>query len=279
MSQTIEHYSAYRPRPFTVDERKDVTLLFGGLTWKHERLVQGTFENMGYRAMPLPNIARQDLDVGKELIDTGACCPTIFTTGSLARFLKDRSRAEGAEAVAKKYVFLTAGACGPCRFGQYHESYAMALDGLGLRDFRMFLLDQTQMDQGQAQGGGLDVNLPFSLGTIWALLCADLLTDMEYRTRPYEVVPGETDRVLKETVELLYDAFRNRPRRGGKAGTAGLAPAHGLLHEGAAEGVREVGRDRGGSPAGQTTNEDHRRVLAADARRRGQLRHQALAGA
>jgi len=95
----------------------------------------------------------------------------------------------------------------------------MALDGLGLRDFRMFLLDQTQMDQGQARGGGLEVNLPFSLGTIWALLCADLLTDMEYRTRPYEVVPGETDRVLQQTVELLYDAFRNRPRRGGKAGT------------------------------------------------------------
>jgi predicted nucleotide-binding protein (sugar kinase/HSP70/actin superfamily) len=219
MSQTIEHYTAYQPRPFTVDERKDVTLLFGGLTWKHERLVQGALENMGYRAMPLPNIARDDLDAGKELIDTGACCPTTFTTGSLARFLKDRSRAEGREAVSKNYVFLTAGSCGPCRFGQYHESYTMALDGLGLRDFRVFLLDQTPRDQGQARGGGLDVNLPFSLGTVWAILCGDLLTDLEYRTRPYEVVPGSTDRVLKQSVELLYEAFRNRPRRGEKAGS------------------------------------------------------------
>jgi predicted nucleotide-binding protein (sugar kinase/HSP70/actin superfamily) len=219
MSQTMEHYTAYRPRPFTVDERKDVTLLFGGLTWKHERLMQGALENMGYHAMPLPNVAREDLDAGKELIDTGACCPTIFTTGNLARFLKDRSRAEGAEVVLKKYVFITAGSCGPCRFGQYHESYTMALDGLGLRDFRMFLLDQTPTDQGQARGGGLDVNLPFSLGTVWAILCGDLLTDLEYRTRPYEVVPGATDRALKECVDLLYDAFRHRPHRGEKAGT------------------------------------------------------------
>src|SRR5262244_3210258 len=105
----VKHYQAYRPKPFTRDERETTTLLFGGLTWKHERLLQGALENMGYRAMPLPNIARDDLDAGKELIDTGACCPTIFTTGSLARFLKDRSRAEGREAVSKNYIFLTAG--------------------------------------------------------------------------------------------------------------------------------------------------------------------------
>ena len=54
MATTVRHYTAYRPRPFTFDERKDVTLLFGGLTWKHERLMQGALENMGYRAMPLP---------------------------------------------------------------------------------------------------------------------------------------------------------------------------------------------------------------------------------
>src|SRR5262249_6090763 len=136
MSQTLEHYNAYQPRPFTVEERKAVTLLCGGLPWKHERLMQGALENMGYRAMPLPNIARDDLDAGKELIDTGACCPTIFTTGSLARFLKDRSRAEGKEAVSKNYDFLTAGSCGPCRFGPYAESYTMALARLALRHVR-----------------------------------------------------------------------------------------------------------------------------------------------
>src|SRR5262249_23258895 len=92
-------------------------------------------------------------------------------------------------------------------------------DGLGLRDFRVFLLDQSPTDQGEARGGGLDVNLPFSLGTVWAILCGDLLTDLEYRTRPYEVVPGSTDRGLRASAELLYDAFRNRPRRSGKAGT------------------------------------------------------------
>src|ERR1700758_3121528 len=215
----VKHYTAYRPRPFTREERDKVTILYGGLTWKHERLIQGALHNLKYNGEPLPNIQRDDLDAGKELIDVGACCPTIFTTGSLVNFLKKEVATHGKEEVNNKYVFLTAGACGPCRFGQYHESYAMALDGLGLRDFRLFLLAQDELDQGETGGGGLDLNMPLSLGIIWAILVSDVLVDLEYMTRPYEVNPGQTDQVLKESVEYLYEVFRNRPDRGKKLGT------------------------------------------------------------
>ena len=109
---------------------------------------------------------------------------------------------------AKKYVYLTAGSCGPCRFGQYHESYAMALDGLGLKDFRLFLLAQDELDQGETGGGGLEINMPLSLGLIWAILCGDVITDLEYATRPYEVNPGQTDAVLKDCIEYMYDVFQ-----------------------------------------------------------------------
>lgn len=214
--EIVTHYTAYRARPFTREERNDVTILFGGLTWKHERLVQGVMHNLGYNAQPLPNITRADLDAGKELIDVGACCPTIFTTGNLVNFLKSEVALRGKEEVINKYVFLTAGACGPCRFGQYHESYTMALDGLGLRDFRLFLLAQNQLDQGPSNGGGLEINLPLSLGLVWAILCADVLTDLEYMTRPYEVNPGQTDQVLQDSIEFLYEAFRKRPLKGKK---------------------------------------------------------------
>ncbi len=215
--ETVTHYKAYRTRPLTTEDRESLTILFGGLTWKHERLIQGVFHNLNYNAEPLPNITRADLDVGKELIDVGACCPTIFTTGNLASHLKTKSEIVGQEQVANKYAFLTAGACGPCRFGQYHESYTMALNGIGLQDFRLFLLSQNKLDQGE-EGGGLNLSLPFSTGVVWAILCGDILTDMEYLTRPYEVVPGETDQVMQESIEYLYGVFNNRPIRGKKWG-------------------------------------------------------------
>ena len=41
----ISHYTAYKPRPFTREERDKVTILYGGLTWKHERLMQGALHN------------------------------------------------------------------------------------------------------------------------------------------------------------------------------------------------------------------------------------------
>jgi predicted nucleotide-binding protein (sugar kinase/HSP70/actin superfamily) len=218
-SVPVNHYKAYKPRPFKREERDKVTILYGGLTWKHERLIQGALHNLKYKAEPLPNITREDLDAGKELIDVGACCPTIFTTGSLVNLLKSKVAAQGKDEVNDKFVYLTAGACGPCRFGQYHESYAMALDGLGLRDFRLFLLAQDELDQEASDGGGLEINMPLSLGMIWGILCADLLTDLEYMTRPYEVNPGQTNRVLKECAEHLYQVFLNRPDYGKKYGT------------------------------------------------------------
>ena len=217
----VTHYQAYKARPFTPDERQDVTILFGGLTWKHERLVQGAMQNLRYNAQPLPNVSRADLDAGKALIDVGACCPTTFTTGNLVNFLQAEVAARGAEEVRKKFVFLTAGSCGPCRFGQYHESYEMALDALGLRDFRLFLLAQDQLDQGAVNGGGLEIDMPLTTGLVWAILCADVLTDLEYLTRPYEVAPGQTDQVLRDSIEYLHGIFHDRPAMSGKWTTLG----------------------------------------------------------
>ena len=88
--------------------------------------------------------------------------------------------------------------------------------GLGLRDFRLFLFAQDELDQGPSDGGGLEINMPLSLGLIWGILCADQLMDLEYMTRPYEVNLGQTDKVLKECVEYLYNVFLERPDKGKK---------------------------------------------------------------
>ena len=121
----------------------------------------------------------------------------------------------GPAEVVRKYVYLTAGSCGACRFGQYHLSYELALRNLGLGDFRVFLLDQSRLDQGAAKGGGLEINMPLTLGAVWAVLCTDVLQSMEYRVRPYETVSGATDRAVQESVDYLCEVFRKRPHRTG----------------------------------------------------------------
>jgi predicted nucleotide-binding protein (sugar kinase/HSP70/actin superfamily) len=206
-------YRAYKPRPFLREERDSVTLLFGGLHWRAERVIQGSMENLGYKVQILPPATRADLLTGREVADIGQCCPTSFTTGNLANFVRGEAKRIGADEVARRYVYVTAGSCGACRFGQYHQSYELALRNVGLESFRMFLLGQDTLDQGAAAGGGLELNVPFTLGAVWAVVLTDVLQDLEYQVRPYEVNPGETERVTRECVEILYEAFRNRPQR------------------------------------------------------------------
>lgn len=66
-------------------------------------------------------------------------------------------------------------------------------------------------------GDGLKIDMPFTMGTVWALLCTDVLQSLEYQTRPYEVERGQTDRVVRESVDLLCDVFRGRPAMHGNS--------------------------------------------------------------
>jgi predicted nucleotide-binding protein (sugar kinase/HSP70/actin superfamily) len=211
-----EPYRAYKPRPFAREERDHVTILFGGLHWRAERVIQGTMENLGYRMQALPTATREDLLTGREIADIGQCCPTSFTTGNLANFLRRKATEVGADEVTKRYIYVTAGSCGACRFGQYHQSYELALRNVGLDAFRMFLLGQDGIDQDPSAGGGLELNLPFTLGAVWGIVLTDVVQDLEYQVRPYEVRTGDAEEATRESVEYLYQVFRKRPWRGAK---------------------------------------------------------------
>ena len=102
----------------------------------------------------------------------------------------------------------------------------------------MFLLGQDGLDQGPAAGGGLELDLPFTLGAVWAIVLADVVQDMEYQIRPYEVKSGATERAARDGIEILCDAFRNRPRRGKKWGALAWHVATGYF----ADAMREVRR-------------------------------------
>src|SRR5262249_44178984 len=204
-----DHYRAYTPRPFTRAERDSTTILFGGLHWRIERILQAVLESSGYRAQILPVATKDDLLTGRETADIGQCCPTSFTTGNLVNFLKKESKQGGVEGVNKKSSHLTAGYCGAGGVGQCHASYELALRNAGLERFRMFLMAQDNLDQNM--GDGLDLNLSMTLGCLWGIFCTDLVQDLEYQVRPYEVLSGQTAAVVQDSVEFLYRVCRDRP--------------------------------------------------------------------
>jgi len=206
-----EHFKKPVERTFTKSQRESTTILFGGLTWKHEHLVHGALEGFGYKSQYIPTPDKKAFQLGKEYGNNGQCNPTYFTVGNLIQFLQGLEESGmSKEEILDKYLFLTAGACGPCRFGMYEAEYRLALRNSGFGGFRVMLFQQTGgLDQGEESEEGIDLNMDFFFGLLNALNMGDLLGDLAYQLRPFEVNEGETDRVLTESINYLHDVLRD----------------------------------------------------------------------
>src|SRR5882757_1719586 len=205
------HFRRPVERPFTAEERGKVTILFGGLTWKHERLIQAVFKGCGYRCeiVPVPNVAAFQL--GKEYGNNGQCNPTYFTVGNLVQYLQSlEARGMPKQEIIDNYVFFTAGSCGPCRFGMYEAEYRFALQNAGFDGFRVLLFQQNDGIKAASGEPGLKFTVDFGIGMLNALNLGDVMNDLIYQIRPYEVNKGESDRVFPEAMNGLCDTLRNR---------------------------------------------------------------------
>src|SRR5687767_190516 len=198
-------------RMFTANERGHTTLLFGGLTWKHEKLVHGAFEALGYMAEIVPTADVAAFQLGKEFGNNGQCNPTYFTVGNLVQYLqKLEEQGLTKQEIIDRYVFLTAGACGPCRFGMYEAEYRLALRNSGFDGFRVLLFQQAGgLSQSDCEAG-LEMNLDFFLGILNALNCGDILNELAYIIRPYETTPGQADETLDRAMDYMHEVFRTK---------------------------------------------------------------------
>ena len=204
-----EHHARPVEHRFTVSQRPHTTVLYGGLTWKHEELIHGALEGLGYRpeALPCPDVAAFQL--GKEYGNNGQCNPTYFTVGNLVQFLQGlESDGMARQDIIDKYIFVTAGACGPCRFGMYEAEYRLALRNSGFDGFRVLLFQQSGGFNQAGEADGFEMNVDFFLGFLNALNMGDVLNDVGYQMRPFEVEEGATDRAMERAMEDLKEVFR-----------------------------------------------------------------------
>ena len=209
----IEHFHRPMERLFTAEERDRVTILFGGFTWKHERFIEAVFRGSGYRCQMLPNPDVAAFQTGKEYGNNGQCNPTYFTVGNLIEFLRSlEARGLSRQEIIDNYVFFTAGSCGPCRFGMYESEYRMALDNAGFGGFRVLLFQQDHGVKAASGNPGLKFSADLGMGQLNALNLGDVINDMVYQIRPYEVDPGATGHAIKEVVDQLSDFLENRKR-------------------------------------------------------------------
>ena len=198
---------------FKKSERPGITLLIGGQTQAQDFLIRAGLEGIGYnvRCLDVPDNAA--LQVGKEFGNRAQCNPTYFTVGNLVKYLQVLRDQHGmsTKVIVDKFVFVTAGACGPCRFGMYVTEYRKALRDAGFDGFRVMLFQQTGgLSQATGEESGLEMNATFFFAIVKAIMAGDVLNAIAYRIRPYEREAGATDRAMEGAKRLCADALSNK---------------------------------------------------------------------
>jgi len=206
----ISHYRLPHELPFRSEERQQVTIILGGLTWKHERLIQAVLQRSGYLVEYLPQPERKAHVTGAEYCSSGLCNPAYFTAGNLILRLRElEAQGLSREEIVRRYVYLTAGSCGPCRFGMYESEIRDALQAAGYPGFRVVLFLQDDGVKASSGQAGLKFSVDLGLAVLHAFILGDLLNDLQHKIRAYETVAGDADRLIAALAEDLAAYFRN----------------------------------------------------------------------
>ena len=160
----------------------------------HNYALTGALAHFGYRAETLPPPDEESLSLGRKHATGGECLPFILTTGD---FLKLVRRPDFDP--ARSCLFM-ATSTGPCRFCHYFAAQKMILKRLGC-DVDFIALESydayTIKDLGTA----------FRRAAWYGIAAVDLLHKLLWRTRPYEVRPGETETLYREALKRIEAAL------------------------------------------------------------------------
>ena len=200
-------------KSYTRADKKDTTILFGGMTILQDKLVMAALQSLDGNYVALPNPDFESFRKGKAFGNRGQCNPTYFTVGNLVKYLQNLQQQTGmsSKEIVQKYLFATAGGCGPCRFGMYITEYRKALKDAGFEGFRIMSFQQNEgIFQAEDEEESIDFSPTFFITLIKAIIIGDIINLLTYKMRPYELEKGSTDEAVEKCYKILSDAFMQK---------------------------------------------------------------------
>lgn len=217
----VHQFKRPSERPFTSAEKEHVTLLFGGLSVAHDRLLEATLHSLGYKARNIPMPNKQDFHAGREHCNPGQCNPVYFVIGAVINFLEQLRCEQGLsrQQIVDEYLFITPGSCGPCRFGMYEAEYRRALEKAGYPGFRVIAFDKKAGGDGRRSdplGDGITFDLRLYLAVINTIFLGDIINGFFYRIRPHaddrEAVEETFEQCITACQAILREKDHENPR-------------------------------------------------------------------
>lgn len=163
-------------------------------------LLAAAMRAYGIDARVLPVSKDSSLALARNRISGDVCIPMLYTTQDMLE------RAASDDFDPEKEAFFQGQSGGPCRYGMYFMLEKILLEELAGKPVDMVTLGNKDSD------GGLGNSF---LILCWdALVAHDLLQKMLFHTRPYEINPGDSDKIFEKYIskmETLIEDPANKP--------------------------------------------------------------------
>lgn len=187
---------------------KGKKLLVPDMTPIGARLFAACFRSFGVDAEVMETCA--GLELGKAFTSGKECYPCQVTLGDVLHHLNREKERLGKDFRPENYVYFMPEADGPCRFGMYNKFQRLVLDRFPqFADVKIAYLST-------ADAYSTDGILPPEEASIFkklsyvAMIVVDVLDRITWRVRPYEKIPGATDRLIEESVRKLENLLSQR---------------------------------------------------------------------
>jgi predicted nucleotide-binding protein (sugar kinase/HSP70/actin superfamily) len=177
----------------TIQGRK---LYLPQLSYEGARCLAAAFQSVGIDAVPTPPGDAQTLELARKYLSGDECLPEAVTLGD---FLKISQQPDYDP---EKTAFFLPTSNGPCRFGHYLP--------LACKIFKERNEQEVCFFSTSSSGGYEDVGAGSNdfVRTAWrAVLVSDVLRKLLFKTRPYELNVGMSDRVFSEYLDKVCQAI------------------------------------------------------------------------
>lgn len=166
-------------------------------------VVKAAFEAIGLEARVLPKTSDEVEYLGRKVTSGRECHPFIVSCGDFVKMTQQSGFDPDRTAI------WMANYDGACRFSQYGIGYADLLRRLNLSQIPVIApLTSTRFDEMSRLFG-----LRFTSLLLQGWMAAEALERLRLHVRPYEIRPGETDRIFESGIQDITKAMVQRNGR------------------------------------------------------------------
>ena len=178
---------------FTREMKKEYTLLFPMMAPIHFTILKNVFTHFGYRAELLTTQGPEIAQTGLKYVHNDTCYPAILVIGQLIDALNS-----GKYDLNRTALMITQTG-GGCRASNYIHLLRKALKKAGYEKIPVVSVNLSGMER----NSGFSITLPMIRRAVAAIVYGDLLMLLSNQTRPYEIVQGESDGLVRKWTDRL----------------------------------------------------------------------------